>query len=464
MKNKERVVWILLVLILLIVTTASGLNNWIFAGDTEKTYENLKLFNEIFNLLRTEYYDETKVEPDKLIKGALNGMIESLDDPHTSYLSKEYFNELQTETKGEFGGVGIVIGVRDDWITVISPIGDTPGARAGIKAKDRIIEIDGKSTEGFTTLDAVKLIRGKVGTDITLTIKRESVEEPLYFTITRGIIKLETVKSTVIDDHIGYFRISQFSEPTADALMTQIQELKEEGIDSIIVDLRNNPGGLLTSAIEISDMFLNKGTIVSIRGRNRSQEYSYSAHDTTLVPDLPLIVMVNGGSASGSEILAGAIKDNKRGTLVGEQTFGKGSVQTVRELPDGSGIKLTTALYYTPSDLSIHEIGIEPDEIVKEVEVTEAELEAIKKLEELELIEKFAEQHKTYTDAHFEELMKELSQNEIEIKPVIVRRLLKNEYEKNRMPDLIDLDYDVQLRHSVNMLKSIITFQKADAS
>jgi carboxyl-terminal processing protease len=464
MKNKERIVWILLVLILLIVTTASGLNNWILAGDTEKTYENLKLFNEIFNLLRTEYYDESRVTPDLLIEGALDGMIDSLDDPHTSYLSKEYFGELQTETKGEFGGVGIVIGVRDDWITVISPIGDTPAALAGIKARDRIIEIDGQSTEGFTTMDAVKLIRGEVGTDITLTIKRGSVEGPMHFTITRGIIKLETVKSTVIDNHIGYFRISQFSEPTADALNTQINELLEQRVDSIIVDLRNNPGGLLTSAIEISDMFLNKGTIVSIKGRNRSQNHTYDAHERTLIPDLPLVVLVNGGSASGSEIFAGAIKDNDRGTLVGEQTFGKGSVQTVRELPDGSGIKITTALYYTPSGGSIHEIGIAPHEVVEEIEITEVEIEAIEKIEELGLIEQFVKSHKSYTREEFEVFMAQLGQKGLEIKPVIVKRLIKNEQEKNRIPELIDLDYDVQLRRSVELLNSMEKIIETEAS
>ena len=464
MKNKERLIWIFLVLILLIVTTASGLNNWIFAGDAEKTYENLKLFNEIFNLLRTEYVDESKVEPDKLIQGAVDGMIESLDDPHTAYMSKENFGELQTETKGEFGGVGIVIGVRDKWITVISPIDDTPAARAGLKAGDKIIEIDGNSTEGFTTMDAVNMIRGEVGTSLTLTIKREPVEDPLYFTVTRGVIKLETVKSEIIEDHIGYMRISQFSEPTAETLREQINDLKVQGIDSMIIDLRNNPGGLLSSAIEIADMFLEEGVIVSIRGRNRSQNQVYKAHDRTFVPDLPLIVLVNKGSASGSEIFAGAIKDNKRGILIGETTFGKGSVQTVRELPDGSGVKITTALYYTPSGSSIHDVGIEPDEVVKEVEVTKDELTGIKKIEELGLIQSFVQDHETYTEEDFENLMSQLAQQDVEIKPIIVKRLIKNEQEKDRIPDLIDLDYDLQLKHAVNMLKSINVFLKAKAS
>jgi carboxyl-terminal processing protease len=381
---------------------------------------------------------------------------ESLEDPNTSYLSKEYFQgQFKTETRGEFGGVGIVIGVRDKWITVISPIDDTPGARAGIKSGDKIIEIDGKSTDGLTTMDAVNLIRGKVGTSVTLTIDRESAEKPLYFTIVRGIIRLETVKSMVIDEHIGYIRISQFSEPTAEAMKEQIAQLRQQSIDSLIVDLRNNPGGLLTSAIEISDMFLSSGTIVSTKGRDPSQNQSYEAHENVEVSDdFPLIVMVNEGSASGSEIVAGAIKDHKRGFLVGTKTYGKGSVQTVRELPDGSGIRITIALYYTPSGISIHNIGIEPHEMVEDVEITKEEMNAIEELEEMDLIEKFVNEHGNYTEDDFNRLMKELSQNGILIKPIIVKRLIKNEIEKDVIPSLIDLDYDLQLKHAVNMLKS----------
>jgi carboxyl-terminal processing protease len=461
MKSKERIIWIALVLLLLVITTASALNNRIFAGDTEKAYESLRIFNEIFNLLRTEYYDEEKTVPESLTQGAINGMIESLDDPHTAYMTKEMFSDLQTETKGEFGGVGIVIGVRKKWITVISPIDDTPGARAGIKAGDKIIKIDGESTEGFTTMDAVNLIRGRVGTAVILTIKRESIEEPIDFEIVRGIIQLESVKSETIDDHIGYVRITSFSEHTADALKDHLKTLTNQDVDSLIIDLRNNPGGLLSSAIEISDMFIDHGTIVSIKGRIKQQNQVYEAHERTVVPDMPLIVLVNEGSASGSEIVAGAIKDNNRGILVGTKTFGKGSVQTVRELPDGSGIRITTALYYTPSGVSIHEVGIAPDEEVREVEITEEESRAIEKINDMGLIKDFVEKHEKYSDKDFERFMNELSENGIELKPVIVRRLIKNELERDRLPDLIDLDYDVQLKHSVDMIKSKNLFTKA---
>lgn len=465
MKNKERYLWISLIIIILIVTTASGLNNWIFAGNTEKIYENMRLFNEIFNLLRTEYYDEVKVAPEKLIPGAIDGMIKTLDDPHTAYMTRELFIELQTDTKGEFGGLGIVIGSRDGWISVIAPIDDTPAARAGVKAGDRITEIDGKSTEGMTTIEAVKLLRGEVGSSVTITIERELEKGPVRITIIRGVIKLETVKSTTIDGNIGYIRISQFSEPTADALEEHLKKLLGQGVDSFIVDLRNNPGGLLTSVVQIADMFLKKGMIVSTKGRDKTQNQQFNANEKALVSDLPLIVLVNGGSASASEIFAGAIKDNKRGILVGENTFGKGSVQSVKELPDGSGIRITTALYYTPSGESIDGKGIEPDEVVKAIELSQEETDKIKKLEELDLIKVFAKEHKkAYNNEDFNKLMSQLARNGLELSPIIVKRLIKNEMEKFAIPDLVDLDYDLQLKHAVNILKSIRVLYKSKAS
>ena len=464
MKNRERIVWIVVVCVLLISTTASGISNWLQAGNTEKTYNQLRLFNEVFNLLRTEYYDELKVQPEQLIPGAIDGMIGVLEDPHTSYFTKEYFDELKTDTKGEFGGLGIVIGLRNKWITVISPIDDTPAQRAGVIAGDKIIEIDGVSTEGFTTMDAVKRLRGEVGTSVTITIMRKAETEPLEFTITRGTIKLETVKSTTIDDHIGYVRISQFSEPTPEAMRNHMLELKEKGIDSMIVDLRNNPGGLLSSAIEITDMFLTEGSIVSTRGRDPQQNQVFMATSRAVAPDIPLIIMVNEGSASGSEIFAGAIKDNKRGILIGQRTFGKGSVQTVRELPEGAGIRITTAIYYPPSGESIHEEGIVPDEEVEGVEITQAEMKAMEELEELGLITEFVKNRQTYTDKDFDMLMQELKANNIDLKPIIIRKLIKNEQEKLEMPSLIDLDYDIQLRHAVDIFNSNNIVLKARAS
>ncbi|MFW6138375.1 MAG: S41 family peptidase [Spirochaetota bacterium] len=464
MKNKERIAWILLVLIILVITAAPGLNNWIFAGDQEKAYKHLRLFNEVFNLLRTEYYDESKAIPENLIEGAIKGMVSSLDDPHTSYLPEESFRELQTDTRGEFGGLGIVIGVRDKWITVISPIEGTPADKAGIKAGDRIIKIEGSSTQGFTTMDAVKLLRGELGTDVTITVKRESEEQPIQVTITRGIIELETVKSTVINKTIGYIRIVQFSEPTPQTMKQHINNLRSKGINSIIVDLRNNPGGLLSAVIEICNMFLEEGVIVSTRGRDPSQNQVFHTSPKTLVPEMPLIVMVNEGSASASEIFAAAIKENNRGVLVGEQTFGKGSVQTVRELPGGAGIRITTALYHAPSGKSIEERGVMPDEVVHDIEITKEEMERIDKIKQQNLIENFVEKHESYTEEQFEKLLQNLKQKDLEIRPAIVKKLIRNEKEKYKMPSMVDLDYDVQLRHAVNMLKSISLLLKKEAS
>jgi carboxyl-terminal processing protease len=464
MNKKERIVWIAVVAFLLIVTTASGLNSWIFAGNSEKTYEKLRLFNEIFNLLRTEYYDEKKVDPDILIPGAIDGMIGTLDDPHTSYLPRDMYQDLQTDTRGEFGGLGIVIGVRDKWITVIAPIDETPAAEAGVQAGDRIVEIDGESTEGYTTIDAVKVLRGEVGTPVTITVEREGEEKPLHFTIIRGVIKLETVKSTVIDDHIGYVRISQFSEPTAQALRDQLMDLDKKGIDSLIIDLRNNPGGLLSSVIEISDMFLDRGTIVSTRGRDKTQNQVFSSRKSALFPKVPLVVLVNGGSASASEIFSGAIKDNDRGVLVGQKTYGKGSVQTVRELPDGSGIRITTALYYTPSGVSIDNVGIEPDYSVEEIKPTKEETESLNKLNDLGLIQTYVEENESDDQAVFERFMTTLRSKGIVIRPIIVRRLIKNEREKNQIPSLIDLDYDVQLQYAVDFLNDREESSRLNAS
>ncbi len=464
MKKRERILWIGIVVFILVITTASGLHHWIFAGNTDKTYEQLRLFNEVFNLIRTEYYDPKKADPENLINGAIEGMIKSLDDPHTSFLNKELFNELQTDTKAEFGGLGIVIGIRDGWITVIAPIDDTPASRAGIKAGDKIIEIEGKSTKGYTTMDAVRLLRGKVGTKVNITIKRESVKEPLHFTIVRGLIKIETVKSTMIDKHIGYVRISQFSEPTPEAFMSQVLKLKDQGADSFIIDLRNNPGGLLSSVIQIADMVLDDGVIVSTRGRDPKDYHQYKARKGSLIPDMPIIVLINHGSASASEIFAGAIKDNKRGILVGTKSYGKGSVQTVRQLPGGVGLRITTALYYTPSGKCIDKIGIVPDEVVKPVEITDEDMKKIKEIEEKKIIRKFVDEHPVPTERDYQKLYKTLDEKGLGLAPIIVRRLVRNELERNKIPSLIDLDYDIQLKHAVNLLNVVDTLIKKKAS
>jgi carboxyl-terminal processing protease len=295
-------------------------------------------------------------------------------------------------------------------------------------------------------------------------VKREDEEEPLTFTIVRGVIQLETVKSTVIDEHIGYIRISQFSEPTGQALREQLMDLETQGVDSLIIDLRNNPGGLLSSVIEITDMFLNNGTIVSTRGRDKSQNQVFSSRRSALFPEIPLVVLVNEGSASASEIFAGALKDNDRGVLVGKKTFGKGSVQTVRELPDGSGIRITTALYYTPSGVSIDNVGIEPDRVVEEIKLTKEETEALNRLNELDIVEEYVETHERDSEGAFDRLMGRLRAENITLRPIIVRRLIRNERERNQIPSLVDLDYDIQLQQAVEILEDSDQLSKLKAS
>jgi carboxyl-terminal processing protease len=300
-------------------------------------------------------------DPQKLIYGAIKGMVQSLD-PHSSFMTKQEHQELMIETKGSFSGVGIEISIRDKVLTVVAPIEGTPAYEAGIKAGDKIIRIEKKSTRGMTLLDAVKNIRGKKGTEVKLTIAREGEEKPLEFVITRDVIPLRSVRSLMLTPDIAYLRISNFQSKTAKDLSAALKKLnKDRKLKGMILDLRNNPGGLLSQAIEVADLFLDSGIIVSTKGRNSSQDMQVAAKKNGIEGDYPIVVLVNGGSASASEIVAGALQDNKRALILGTKTFGKGSVQTILPLSDGSGLRLTTARYYTPSGKSIQSSGITPD-------------------------------------------------------------------------------------------------------
>jgi carboxyl-terminal processing protease len=288
-------------------------------------------------------------------------MIQSLD-PHSSFMTKEEHQELLIETKGTFSGIGIEITIKDNVLTVVSPIEDTPAHKAGLKAGDKLIRIDGKLTNDMTLMDAVKTIRGPKGTKVDLSITREGVEKPLEFSIMRDVIPLRSVRHYLFTPDIGYLRVSNFQGNTAEELTEALEEMeKGHQLKGLILDLRNNPGGLLSQAIKVSDVFLDSGVIVSTRGRNESQSMKVSAHKDDKEKTYPIIVLVNGGSASASEIVAGALQDNKRALILGTKTFGKGSVQTILPLSDGSGLRLTTARYYTPNGKSIQLSGISPD-------------------------------------------------------------------------------------------------------
>lgn len=361
------------------LTAAFGTPKIGTATAATSTYEHLELLGDIFERTRSAYVEE--VDEKELIEAAINGMLTSLD-PHSSYMPPEAFTDMQVDTKGEFGGLGIEVTMEEGFVKVVSPIDDTPAAKAGLESGDYITHIDGESVLGLNISDAVDRMRGLVGTDIELTIARKDEDEPFDVTITRDTIKIKAVRYRVEGD-IGYLRISKFSEKTFDDLAAGMASIKEElganGVSGYVVDLRNNPGGLLTQAVAVSDAFLDKGEIVSTRGRDQQNADRYNAQLGDLADGKPVVVLVNGGSASASEIVAGALQDHRRGIVVGEKTFGKGSVQTIMPLSSKGAIRLTTARYYTPSGRSIQALGVEPDIVVEQVKLDKDEEGAEKK-------------------------------------------------------------------------------------
>ncbi|MEJ5377643.1 MAG: S41 family peptidase [bacterium] len=329
-------------------------------------YEKLKIFTDVLAYVERNYVE--KVGTEKLIYGAIQGMLQSLD-PHSSFMSSDVFKELQVETKGSFEGLGIEITVRDGVLTVVSPIDDTPAFRAGLKAADQILRIDGELTKDMPLMEAIKRLRGPKGTKVTLTIMRKGWTEPKEFQITRDVIPIASVKYEKLQDNLGYIRIKSFQESTAQDLEKALRDLEgvPGGLRGLLLDLRNNPGGLLPQAIEVADKFIGEGLIVYTEGRQERKEYR--AHQEGTRSNFPMVVLVNGGSASASEIVAGALQDHRRALLLGSPTFGKGSVQSIYgPLEDGSGLRLTVALYYTPKGRNIQAKGIVPDVRVEEDE------------------------------------------------------------------------------------------------
>ncbi|MBI4840480.1 MAG: S41 family peptidase [candidate division NC10 bacterium] len=329
----------------------------------EDTYEKLKVFTEILSLVQSNYVDEVKSR--ELIYGAVKGMLETLD-PHSAFMPPETFREMQVETQGIFGGLGIEITVEDRTLTVVAPIEGTPADRAGIQPGDRIIKIEGQPTKDMTLMDAVRKLRGPKGSKVTITILREGSLEPLDVTLVREVIEVKSVRSKELGDGIYYVRVSSFQERTSKDLERVLEQAQKAGSTALVLDLRNDPGGLLNQAVTVTDMFLDKGQlIVYTQGRIKNQDLRFTAEHSNGFPRWPMVVLVNGGSASASEIVAGALQDWKRAVILGTKTFGKGSVQTVIPLSDGSGLRLTTAKYFTPRGRSIHGTGIMPDIIVE---------------------------------------------------------------------------------------------------
>ena len=361
-RHMKKVVMISALLLILTLSLGGGVASK--GNDTAATYENLRLFTEVLSIVQSQYVDE--VAPKDIIYNAIKGTLRGLD-PHSSFLDPEMYREMQVETSGSFGGLGIEITLRDDVLTVVAPIEGTPAYRAGIQPGDRILKIEGLSTKDMQLSDAVKRMRGKPGSKITISIVREGWAEPKDFFITREQIRVQSVRANQLEPGIEYIRLRQFQEQTANDLEVSLDKYVKEGkIQGLVLDLRNNPGGLLTSAVEVTEKFLESGKlVVYTEGRVRNQNMRFSSNAKRVFSDFPIVVLVNQGSASASEIVAGALQDYGRAVVVGTQSFGKGSVQTIIPLSDGSGLRLTTAKYFTPKGRSIHGKGITPDIIVE---------------------------------------------------------------------------------------------------
>jgi len=424
-------------------------------------YETLETFTSILSIVKKNYVDD--VNSKDLVIGAINGMLTSLD-PHSAYLTPELYKDLQMDTQGRFGGLGIEITVRNGVLTVVSPIEDTPAAKAGVKAGDQIIKIEDEFTKDMTLVDAVKKMRGNKGTKITIAVKRDGVAELLTFNLVRDVIRVQSVRSRVLEEGYGYIRLAQFQERTDRDLQKALEKLSQEkgGLKGLVLDMRNNPGGLLTQAVRVSDMFLDSGMIVYTEGRLESQKQKYFAHKEGTWSNFPIVVLVNGGSASASEIVAGALQDHKRAVILGTKTFGKGSVQTILPLDDNSALRLTTARYFTPKGRSIQATGIAPD-IVIENPPTPVEAKAEEKSRPLGLREENLPGH-LQNPQLMQDLKEQKDQKEKELKE---KEQLKSEKEKEKENEKTtprsggeNTENDVQLRRALEMLKGWDVFKQ----
>ena len=363
----------------------------VFAGNEKSAaasplpLEDLRAFTEVFGRVKSDYVES--VEDKELLEHAIKGMLSGLD-PHSSYLNAEEFKEMRIGTDGKFGGLGIEVTMENGFVKVISPIDDTPAERAGIKAGDVIVRLDDTPVKGMTLNEAVKIMRGEPGTDILLTVVREGAEGPLKITITRDIIRIKSVRGRTLDPGYGYIRISQFQSATGTSMRKQLSELKKENggeLKGLVLDLRNNPGGVLNASVSVADAFVSKGKIVYTEGRVKDSLLTFNASPNDLLKGAPIVVLVNGGSASASEIVAGALQDHHRAIIMGTKTFGKGSVQTIMPMNNGAALKITTARYFTPSGRSIQAEGIEPDIEVEQLELSKKGDASVERLREADL-------------------------------------------------------------------------------
>ncbi len=371
-KNKSLIFLVTLIVFLLLGVVSLGRIE-VAKVDAASNYQELQLFTDVLTIVQRSYVEEVSIKD--LVYGAIEGMLASLD-PHSGFMSPEIYKEMKVDTRGEFGGLGIEISQRDGVLTIVSPIEDTPASRAGLQSGDHILKIEDEYTKDMEIMEAVQLMRGAPGTKITITIMRPDFEKPQAFTLEREVIKVQSVKSKTLESGFGYVRLAQFQERSGDDLAKALEQLRQENggsLQGLVLDLRNNPGGLLDQAVEVADTFLAQGLIVYTQGREADAQMEFSAVQRGTEPDYPMVVLINGGSASASEIVAGALQDHGRAVIMGVQSFGKGSVQTIIPLSDDSGLRLTTAKYYTPNGTSIQARGIVPDIEVQQSEIKEVQ-------------------------------------------------------------------------------------------
>lgn len=447
-KLSRKKIWLGVSVVLIVALFTCLYNGVMASAATREAYEKLKLFADVLDIVEKNYVEEVKTGD--LIYGSIKGMLETLD-PHSSFMTPDDFKELQVETKGVFSGIGIEITLKDGILTIVSPIEGTPAYNAGLKAGDRILKIDGKTTKNMSLIEAVKKLRGPRGTKVTISILREGWSEIKDFALVRDVIPIHSVKHKTLEEGYGYARIINFQDKTSQDLKSALDDLEQQNkpLKGLILDLRNNPGGLLDQAVRVADEFIEDGIVVYTDGRIKSQNVRFTAHKGEKPHPYPIIVLVNEGSASASEIVAGALQDHKKAIILGAQTFGKGSVQTVIPLDDGSGLRLTTALYYTPSGRSIQAKGITPDIIVAgQFNLHKEKMKKIKILREKDL-----EHH----------IKNDREEAEPETPPDIGEEEEKPDTDKDKKNDKDageTSEEDIQLNRALQILKSWEIFSK----
>src|SRR3569623_1289015 len=462
MSDNKRTILVLALGVALGVSIAIGHGVWAEreaepATDNAIPLDDLRAFTEVFAKIKSDYVEA--VDDKTLLEHAISGMLSNLD-PHSAYLDTEAYKELQVGATGEFGGLGIEVTMENGFVKVMSPVDDTPAQKAGLRTGELIVRLDSTPVKGLTLKDAVDLMRGKPGTDIVLTVIREGEEKPLKFTLTRAVIKVKSVKSRTLDKGYGYLRITQFQSHTPENLLQAISDLKKENggqLKGVVLDLRNNPGGVLSAAVSVADDFLEGGLIVYTEGRVKDSEMKFKATPSDVLNGAPIVVLINGGSASASEIVAGALQDQHRASIMGEKSFGKGSVQTILPIGNGAALKLTTARYFTPSGRSIQAEGITPDIALANVKVAAAENSEFEPLKEANLTGHLQNGNKTNTKIEVN-----IQQNTPTPPSDKAEKAGAKESEKDgdkKEQPLVNTDY--QLYEALNMLKGLQVLQQA---